>query len=333
MMAAMDTDHDHDTVSGEDTRTNLIVNYVPQTLSDQEFREMFAAIGPINVTKTKIIRDRSTGYSYGFGFVEYDHNRDAVMAIEQLNGVEYQHKRLKVAFARPQGEQSKQTNLYIRGLPKNITAMDLEELFTEFGTIINCKILSNKGGECTGVGFVLFELKDQAARAMELMTGKMLPGGPEPLNIKFAEENAKKVRPPPMLHPPPPPPRGYFGGPIRNQGFRYPNRYNPMMGGGLSMPAPPGSFCANGGDNQGYTLYVYNIGPYAEERQLWSLFSAYGRVLKVNVIWDHAKNMCKNYGFVTMANGHDADNSIAALNGRYYMIDKPLQVSYYNKKT
>jgi protein sex-lethal len=59
-----------------------------------------------------------TGYSFGFGFVEYHKPEDAAKAILQLNNLPVQHKRIKVSYARPPGEDIKETNLYIQNIPR-----------------------------------------------------------------------------------------------------------------------------------------------------------------------------------------------------------------------
>lgn len=47
---------------------------------------------------------------------------DAATAINTLNGLQVQNKRLKVSFARPSGEEIKETNLYVTNLPRYIIA-------------------------------------------------------------------------------------------------------------------------------------------------------------------------------------------------------------------
>lgn len=69
---------------GNDNKTNLIVNYLPQSMSDEEFNKLFSEIG--TVSNSKIIRNKATNYSYGFGFVDYATAEDAAAAIEKLNG-------------------------------------------------------------------------------------------------------------------------------------------------------------------------------------------------------------------------------------------------------
>jgi len=64
------------------------------------------------------MRDFRTGYSYGFGFVNYQKADDAIRAIQTLNGLQIQNKRIKVSYARPPGEDRKETNLYVTNLPR-----------------------------------------------------------------------------------------------------------------------------------------------------------------------------------------------------------------------
>ena len=50
--------------------------------------------------------------------MNYSKAEDAAHAISTLNGLQVQNKRLKVSFARPSGEDIKETNLYVTNLPK-----------------------------------------------------------------------------------------------------------------------------------------------------------------------------------------------------------------------
>lgn len=93
----------------EEEQTNLIINYLPQSLQDDEFRTMFESIGPLK--SSKVVRDKNTGYSYGFGFVDYLNPKDAATAISQLNGYRIEHKVLKVAYSRKSEEEIKGSKL------------------------------------------------------------------------------------------------------------------------------------------------------------------------------------------------------------------------------
>lgn len=304
---------------GDESPTNLIINYLPQTLTDDEYRSMFLSIGPIK--SAKIIRDRATGYSYGFGFVDYQHAADADRAIATLNGLQLQNKRIKVAKARMGSENIKGANLYIRSLPVTWTENELNKLFESFGKIIQSRVLRDmQTGESKRVGFVLYSTRQEAEAAIRSLSGTTPDGCTEPILIKFADDNSKKMKAPNVQYVPTPmfPPH-HGPGPMRNQGNRF--RYNPMCG---NYNVPSSALNVNQG---GYAIFVYNIGSNATERTLWQLFSPFGTVQKVNVIMEPGKGVCKGYGFVTMTDFQEAQNAINHLNG-YYNQGRPLQVSF-----
>ncbi|GAA51417.1 ELAV like protein 2/3/4 [Clonorchis sinensis] len=122
-----------------DNQTNLIVNYLPQTMTQEEMRTMFSKIGKL--TSCKLIRDRTSGQSLGYGFVNYVNASDARRAIKLLNRMRVQNKVIKVSLARPSCESIKGANLYICGLPKTMTEKELERLFQQCGKIITSRIL------------------------------------------------------------------------------------------------------------------------------------------------------------------------------------------------
>uniref|UniRef100_A0A8C9XVM3 ELAV like neuron-specific RNA binding protein 4 n=1 Tax=Sander lucioperca TaxID=283035 RepID=A0A8C9XVM3_SANLU len=80
--------------SNDDSKTNLIVNYLPQNMTQEEFRSLFGSIGEIE--SCKLVRDKITGQSLGYGFVNYIDPKDAEKAINTLNGLRLQTKTIKV---------------------------------------------------------------------------------------------------------------------------------------------------------------------------------------------------------------------------------------------
>ena len=76
---------------------NIYVGNISWGLSDQDLENIFAEHG--SVTSAKIITDRATGRSRGFGFVEMSDGGEA--AIESLNGTEVDGRELVVNESRP----------------------------------------------------------------------------------------------------------------------------------------------------------------------------------------------------------------------------------------
>ncbi len=77
----------------------LYVGNLPFTTTDQDLNEMFTQAG--QVASAKVIMDRDSGRSKGFGFVEMNSETDAEKAISQLNGAQINGRALTVNEARP----------------------------------------------------------------------------------------------------------------------------------------------------------------------------------------------------------------------------------------
>ena len=83
---------------------NIYVGNLPHATTEQELREAFEEFG--TVASASVIKDKFTGNSRGFGFVEMPDAREAQEAIEQLNGQNFGGRTLTVNEARPREERS-----------------------------------------------------------------------------------------------------------------------------------------------------------------------------------------------------------------------------------
>jgi len=78
---------------------NIYVGNLSFRTDDEELREVFAEFG--DVTSAKVIMDRETDRSRGFGFVEMVSDDEGKAAIEALDGAEVGGRNLRVNEARP----------------------------------------------------------------------------------------------------------------------------------------------------------------------------------------------------------------------------------------
>ena len=78
---------------------NIYVGNLSYTLSEEVLRDAFAEHG--EVTSAKILQDRDTGRSRGFGFVEMPNQSEGEAAISQLNGQDLDGRALRANEARP----------------------------------------------------------------------------------------------------------------------------------------------------------------------------------------------------------------------------------------
>jgi ELAV like protein 2/3/4 len=307
-----------------DRKTNLIVNYLPQTMTQvEEIRSLFSSIG--EVESCKLIRDKVTGQSLGYGFVNYHRIEDASKAIQTLNGLRLQNKTIKVSYARPSSEAIKGANLYVSGLPKHMAQPDLERLFSSCGNIITSRILcDNITGLSKGVGFIRFDQRIEAERAIQKLNGTIPEGATEPITVKFANNpsNNAKAIPPLAAYLAPQAARRALGAAL-HPASRF--RYSPLAGDLLAGGSLLSGMAATNGS--GWCIFVYNLAPETEENILWQLFGPFGAVQNVKVIRDLQTNKCKGFGFVTMTNYEEALVAIQSLNG-YTLGNRVLQVSF-----
>ena len=82
---------------------NIFVAGLSYQINDADLKELFEEYG--TVSSAKIITDRDTGRSKGFGFVEMDDEAEGQRAIEELNDAEYDGRTLAVSVARPRTER------------------------------------------------------------------------------------------------------------------------------------------------------------------------------------------------------------------------------------
>ncbi len=84
---------------------NIYVGNLPYSVVEEDLREIFEEYG--EVASVKIINDKLTGRSKGFGFVEMDDDDEAKKAIEELNNADLSGRNIKVNESRPRSNDSR----------------------------------------------------------------------------------------------------------------------------------------------------------------------------------------------------------------------------------
>uniref|UniRef100_H2YKB5 RRM domain-containing protein n=1 Tax=Ciona savignyi TaxID=51511 RepID=H2YKB5_CIOSA len=307
-------------------------------MTQEDLRNLFSSIGELE--SCKLIRDKLTGQSLGYGFVNYVKSTDAEKAISSLNGLRMQQKTIKVSYARPSTPLIKDANLYVSGLPKSMTQEDLQRIFHPFGRIITSRILVEPStGMSRGVGFVRFDKRPEAENAISSLNGTIPAGAKDPVTVKFANNPSQKNQQVlQSLYAAASPTRRLAApttGPLYHQARSFSDllsnvnmglgvkRHLPSKCAGCTAPSAASSSCA---PNYGICIFVYNLSPETDENILWQLFGPFGAVTSVKVIRDYQTQKCKGYGFVTMTNYEEAFLAVCSLNG-YKLGDRVLQMS------
>ena len=82
---------------------NIYVGNLSYRMNDKELEELFSKFGAVK--SAKVIMDRETGKSKGFGFIEMEDSVAGAKAIEALNGNENEGRTLRVNEAQPRAEK------------------------------------------------------------------------------------------------------------------------------------------------------------------------------------------------------------------------------------
>jgi len=125
---------------------NLFIYHLPHDLTDADLATAFAPFG--NVVSAKVYVDRITGESKGFGFVSYDCQESAELAIDQMNGFQIGSKRLKVQHKRVHGGRNPPPqSIYSFGPPAGgHRGADVDALTGSFGNLSTADENRGTGG-------------------------------------------------------------------------------------------------------------------------------------------------------------------------------------------
>lgn len=81
---------------------NIFIAGLSYSITDADLNDLFGEYGEI--ASAKVIMDRETGRSKGYGFVEMNDEASGQKAIDELNGAEYDGRTISVSVARPRTE-------------------------------------------------------------------------------------------------------------------------------------------------------------------------------------------------------------------------------------
>jgi len=89
---------------------NIYVGNLSYRMTDEDLEKLFSSYG--SVSTSKIVIDRETGRSKGFGFVEMPNQSEGDEAIRQLDGKEVEGRNIKVNIAKPKEEKPRRSQRY-----------------------------------------------------------------------------------------------------------------------------------------------------------------------------------------------------------------------------
>ncbi|PWW81089.1 MULTISPECIES: RNA recognition motif domain-containing protein [Prosthecochloris] len=89
---------------------NIYIGNLPYSITEDELRDKFSEFGQVD--RANIIKDKFSGRSKGFGFVEMPNDGEAQSAIDSLNDTDFNGRSIKVNQARPREERPPRRDNY-----------------------------------------------------------------------------------------------------------------------------------------------------------------------------------------------------------------------------
>ncbi|CAM4793482.1 unnamed protein product [Rotaria magnacalcarata] len=151
---------------------NVFIKHLDKRIDSKLLYDTFSTFG--NILSCKVMRNES-GESCGFGFIHFETQEAADMAINKMNGAFLVYKKVYVARfqsrdSRPDGP-CKFTNVFIKNFGDELDEKQLSELFSKQGEIRSFKIERDENGNSKGFGFCCFEKAEEAEQAVQILNG------------------------------------------------------------------------------------------------------------------------------------------------------------------
>ncbi|XP_019707943.1 polyadenylate-binding protein 2 isoform X3 [Elaeis guineensis] len=272
---------------------NIFIKNLDKSIDNKALYDTFSAFG--NILSCKIATDPS-GQSKGYGFVQFDQEEAAHNAIEKLNGMLLNDKKVFVGpFLRRQDRENtanstKFNNVFVKNLSESATEDNLLEIFGEYGNITSAVVMREGDGKSKCFGFVNFEDPEHAAKAVKELNGKKFDG--KEWYVGKAQKKSERE-------------------------MELKGRFEQRMQEAADK-------------NQGANLYLKNLDDSIGDDKLRELFSEFGTITSCKVMRD-PNGVSRGSGFVAFQSPDDASKALAEMNGR--MIgSKPLYVALAQRK-
>jgi hypothetical protein len=169
--------------------TNLYIKNLPPEYSDQDLAKLVEGCG--KVKSMKAIIDKQTNKCKGFGFIDFESNDDAQLAIAQL-----QKKGFTAQLAKSSQQQEQDTtNLYFANLDPQMTEQDLRQALSQYGSVVSVRILRDQQKQSRGVGFARMNDKEQCQAIINRFHNQSFPDfSDKHVHVKFADASNKNKK-------------------------------------------------------------------------------------------------------------------------------------------
>merc|ERR1712109_303611 len=274
---------------------NVFIKNLDKTIDNKAMYDTFSAFG--NILSCKVAQDAS-GDSKGYGFVHFETEEAALQAIDKVNGMLLNDKKVFVGRFVPRkereielGEKAKRfTNVYVKNFNEAMTEDDLSKMFEKFGKITSLKLMrSDEDEKNKGFGFVSFEDAETAESACAELNGTEVNG--KTIYVGRAQKKAERQ-------------------------MELKKKFEQMKLERMTR-------------FQGVNLYVKNLDDTIDDERLRTEFTPFGTITSAKVMCEEGRS--KGFGFVCFSSPEEATKAVTEMNGRI-IVSKPLYVALAQRK-
>merc|ERR1719228_465310 len=274
---------------------NVFIKNLDKTIDNKAMYDTFSAFG--NILSCKVAQDMSNGESKGYGFVHFETEEAALNAIQKVNGMLLNGKKVYVGRFVPRkdremelGEKARKfTNVYVKNINDEYDEAKLNEMFQKYGKISSVKVMKSDDGKSKGFGFVSFESPEEAMNACDELNGQDLDG--KTVFVGRAQKKAER--------------QAELKKKFEALKMQRLNRY------------------------QGVNLYVKNLDDTIDDDKLRQEFAPFGTITSAEVMSEEGRS--KGFGFVCFSSPEEATRAVTEMNGRI-IVSKPLYVALAQRK-
>ncbi|XP_066142899.1 embryonic polyadenylate-binding protein-like isoform X1 [Euwallacea fornicatus] len=273
---------------------NVFIKNLDKNIDNKAMYDTFSAFGSILSCKVALDED---GYSKGYGFVHFESEDIANRAIEKVNGMLLNEKRVYVGKFIPRSEREKKlgdrvkqfTNIYVKNFGQHMLDEEFYGIFSKFGTVTSSMVARNQDGTSKGFGFVAFEDANSAEKAAREMNGKEYDN--RTLYVGRAQKKSERMN---ELR--------------KKYEQQRMERFNKF---------------------QGLNLYIKNLDDSFTDDKLKAEFECFGKITSAKVMTENGRS--RGFGFVCFSATEEANKAIHNMNAKI-VGTKPLYVALAQRK-
>jgi len=278
---------------------NIFIKNLDKSIDHKNLYDTFSAFG--NILSCKVVYQQGSGagdaQSRGYGFVHFETEDAAKRAIEKVNGMILNEKKVFVGYFRSRAERQKLagekaknfTNIFIKNFGDALDEEKLKEMFSKFGEVLNVAVMRKEDSKSKGFGFVSMKNHEEAQKAVDALNDTKV--GEQSIYVGRAQKKSERHQE------------------LRSQ-FEHAKQERAK-------------------NFVGVNLYVKNLDDSVTDEKLMDAFKGFGSITSAKIMHDGEKS--KGFGFVCFSSPDEATKAVTAMNGQM-LGSKPLYVALAQRR-